>query len=179
MAFAWMLASAGCASGPGASYREPGTVAVVTPEGTFTITTGADVRATPTVTVSPDEAWAVLPRVYETLGLRADAVEPARRRLGVSQHRFSGQILKRAPSEFFDCGMDPGLTVPLADRAPITAQVVTEVAGAGAGTEVRTTVGGTARRPGGAAGVAQCRSLGLLELLIAKMVEELAAPPRR
>lgn len=167
--------AAGCASaGSGGTYREPGTVSVVTPDGTFHIPMGADVRATPRVSVTAADAWAVLPGVYETLGIETDVLEPARRRIGATQHRFSGQILRRSPSEFFDCGTDPGLTVPLADRAPINAQVITEVVGSGEGAELRTSVSGTARRPGGAAGVAQCRSLGLLEILIARMAEERA-----
>lgn len=165
----------GCASaGSGGGYREPGMVAVVTGEGTFMIPTGSEARPDQRVEVTAAEAWAVLPGVYEALGIDTDIVDPARRRIGANQHRVSGQILRRAPSDFFDCGMDPGLTVPLADRAPINAQIVTEVVGAGAGAELRTTVSGTARRPGGAAGVATCRSLGLLEVLIGKMVEERA-----
>lgn len=169
--------AAGCASaGSGGSYREPGTVSVVTPDGTFQIPMGADVRAVPTVAVSAGDAWSALPGVYQALGIETDVMEPARRRIGATQHRFSGQILRRSPSEFFDCGTDPGLTVPLADRAPINAQVITEVVGSGDGAEIRTSVSGTARRPGGAAGVAQCRSLGLLEILIARMAEERAKP---
>lgn len=169
------VAAAGCASaGSGGTYREPGTVAVITPSGTFQIPIGVDVRATPRVAVTAAEAWGALPGVYEALGIATDVMDPSRRQIGAQQHRFSGQILRRSPSDFFDCGMDPGLNAPLADRAPINAQVITEVSGAGEGAEVRTTINATARRPGGAAGTATCRSLGLLEILIAKMVEEQA-----
>lgn len=168
-------AVAGCATmGSGGTYREPGMVAVITPDGTFMIPTGAEARATPRVAVSAAAAWAALPGVYETLGIATDVLDPSRRQIGVTQHRFSGQILRRSLSDFFDCGMDPGLSAPLADRAPINAQVVTSVVGVGEGAELRTDVTATARRPGGSAGTATCRSLGLLEVLIAKMVEERA-----
>lgn len=165
----------GCAAGSGPGvYREPGTVSVVTADGVYTIPMGVETRGDRQVALSPDAAWRVLPRVYEALDVDTDILVPAQRRIGVTQHRFSGQILKRSASDFFDCGMDPGLTAPLADRATIMASLTTEVVADGEGSQLRTTFTGTARRPGGAAGIATCRSLGLMEVLIATMVEELA-----
>lgn len=165
----------GCAAGSGGGLvHEPGMMAVVTPDGTYAIPMGMEARGNQRVPVSVQAAWSVLPRVYEALGVDTDVFAPAQLQIGTTQHRFSGQILKRAPSDFFDCGLDPGLTVPLADRAPITARLITEVVAVGDGSELRTTLTGTARRPGGAAGTANCRSLGLMEVLIAKMVEDLA-----
>jgi len=165
----------GCGSaGGGGTYREPGTVAVVTGDGTFFIAVGAEATGTQRVALTPAEAWSVLPRVYEAIEVDTDILAPVQRQIGATQHRFSGQILKRSPSDFFDCGMDPGLNAPLADRAPIQARIVTDVLAAGEGAELRTNVTATARRPGGAAGIATCRSLGLLEILIGKMVEDLS-----
>jgi hypothetical protein len=53
--------------------------------------------------------------------------DPARHGLGATAHRFSTRILNRPASDFFDCGSDPGLQCPLADQAPVTARVVTEI----------------------------------------------------
>jgi hypothetical protein len=173
---ALLVAVAGCASGGGATVRDPAVVSVQMGDGTVVdVRRGAEVRADQPVTVSHDRAWAALPAVYGALGLTPDLQEPAAERLGVSRHRFSRRILNRPTSDFFDCGLDPGLNRPLADQVPIEAQVTTQVLAAGAGARLRTTVTGTARQTGGNAGTATCRSTGLLELLIAQMVERVPA----
>ena len=128
------------------------------------------------VTVSPAQAWAVLPQVFDQLEIEPDVQDPAHRRLGVSAHRFSSRILNRNASDFFDCGLDPGLQRPLADQMPIMARVVTEVHPLAEGPELFTTVEGSARRSGGNAGTATCRSTGLMEVLVGQMVQKLAAP---
>jgi hypothetical protein len=141
------------------------------------INRGADVRLNQAITVTRDEAWAALPGVFEDLDIETDVVDVPTRRIGASQHRFGSRILNRDASDFFDCGMDSGLNAPLAGRMPINAQVITEVVAVGVGAELRTTVQGTARRSGGNAGVATCRSTGLMEVLVAQMVEKAAASP--
>jgi hypothetical protein len=152
-------------------------VSIVTGDGaTYQIQRGADIRVNQSVTASPALAWSVLPEVFGDLGITPDVREPALRRMGVSTHRFSSRILSRPASDFFDCGSDPGLQRPLADQVPITARVVTEIHAAGDGSELRTVVEGTARRTGGNAGTALCRSTGLLEVLLGQMVQKAAVP---
>jgi len=58
----------------------------------------------------------------------------------------------------------------------VTARVVTQVLAEGTGAELRTVVEGSARRTGGNAGTATCRSTGLMETVIAQMVQREAAP---
>jgi len=158
--------------------RDPSSVSVITGDGQMIeIRQGPDIRLNQQVTVTLDEAWAALPRVYEALGMTPDVRDPAGRQIGVSVHRFSGRIVSRYPSDFFDCGLDAGLNRPLADQAPVIARVVTQVVAVGAGAELRTLIEATARRTGGNAGVAACRSTGFMENLIARMVEREAAPP--
>ena len=168
---------AGCATtAPGT--QDPTVVSIVTGDGTtIEIHRGADIRVNQAVTVSPAQAWAVLPQVFGELGIRPDVQDPSRRQLGVSAHRFSSRILNRAASDFFECGLDPGLQRPLADQMPITARVVTEVHALAEGAELLTTVEGSARRSGGNAGTATCRSTGLMEVLVGQLVQKLATPP--
>lgn len=173
-----LVTFSGCASAAAPGTRDPAVVTVVTGSGqTWEIQRGADIRVNRTVTITRDQAWAALPRVYETLGLEPDVRDPAGRTLGVSEHRFSREILNRQASDFFDCGLDPGLNRPLADQVPINARVTTQVLATEGGAELRTVVEGSARRSGGNAGIAPCGSTGLLEVLLGEMVQRLGAPP--
>lgn len=175
-AVAVALYLAGCATAaPGT--QDPTVVSIITGDGTtMQIQRGADIRVNHAVTASPDRVWDVLPLVYAELGMKPDIQDPARHVLGASAHRFSARVLNRAASDFFDCGLDPGLQRPLADQVPITARVVTEVNAVSRGAELRTVVEGTARRTGGNAGTATCRSTGLMEALVGQMVQKKAAP---
>ena len=154
-------------------------VSVITGDGeTWEIRRSANARTSQRVDVTAAEAWAVLPGVYGLLGIELDTRVDAQRRLGASSHRFSRQILGRRPSDFFECGTDPGLNRPLADQSPIDAQVFTQVVPTASGAELRTVVQGSARRTGGAPGVARCESAGLLEVVIARLVQDLVAGSR-
>lgn len=167
-----LLLAAACA-GSGTSAATPGTVTVVTGDGApMEIRRNADVLADQGVAATPEEAWQVLPEVYAAMDLTPDVQDSRARTLGVSAHRFSRTILGRPASDFFDCGMDPGLNRPIADQVPITAQVTTTVMAVGDAASLRTAAQGTARRTGGNAGIATCRSTGLLEALVAEMVRE-------
>lgn len=173
LAAAGVLALAGCATGTGGTSGETSGVTVMTADGaSYTVDRAPVFQPSQPVALSPEEAWSVLPWVYGSLGLEVDSRVDGRRQLGVSQHRFSGSVLNRRASDFFDCGTDPGLMRPLADQAPIDATVVTTVVpGSGGAAELRTEVSASARRTGGTAGRADCRSTGLLEELIARMVQ--------
>ena len=173
-----LLAVAGCAASAAPGTRDPGRVSIVTGQGaTWEVQRGADIRVNQTVAATPDQAWTILPMVFEELGIAVDVRDPAARRLGASAHRFGSRFLNRSASDFFECGLDPGLNRPIAGQMPITARVVTEVMGRGEGAELRTVIDGVARRSGGNAGNAACRSTGLLEVLIGQMVQKMAAPP--
>jgi hypothetical protein len=174
---AFCMLLAGCATtAPGT--QDPSVVSILTGDGnTIQIQRGADIRVNHAVTVGPDRVWDVLPLVYAELGIKPDIRDPARHMVGVSAHRFSTRILNRNASDFFECGLDPGLQRPLADQVPITARVVTEIQAVSGGSELRTIVEGSARRTGGNAGTATCRSTGLMEVLVGQMVQKRAEPP--
>ncbi len=164
----------GCAAGTGGTADGGSTITVLTGDGvSYALERSPEMRLDQPVDRTPGEAWRALPGVYRALGFDVDTRVDSRRQLGAAQQRFSGQFLSRRLSDFFDCGTDPGLMRPLADQAPIDARVVTTVGTASGGTaQLRTEVSGSARRTGGTAGRAECRSTGLLEILIARMVEE-------
>lgn len=170
---ALMLTLASCAAGNTApGTRDQGTVSVITGAGyPLEIRRGADIRLNQKVTLSAMDTWNALPGVYEELGVEVDVRDSARKQVGASAQRFSRRILNRTLSDFFDCGLDPGLNRPLADQVPVTARVVTTVMETAEGTELATAVEGTARRSGGNAGTAPCRSTGLLEALVGEMVQ--------
>jgi hypothetical protein len=176
-AAAWAAAAVlgGCAGAGTPRTVSPGTISVVTDGGTYEIHRTEEVRPNQAVTVSRDKAWAVLPAVYDDLGMEPDVRNPGAYQMGVSRHRFGSRILNRSAGDFFDCGLDPGLNRPIAGQMPIDAQVVTQVFGTAAGAELRTAVQGSARKSGGNAGIAPCRSTGLLEILIGQMVQRLAS----
>jgi hypothetical protein len=174
---------AGCAAGAGGGgggggSAVPGTVAVITGGGeTWELRRDPEVRANPRVQASPAVAWQALANVYLELEMVPDLQDPAARQLGVSQHRFTRRVFGRPPSDFFDCGLDAGLNLPLADRSPIDARVVTQVLGSGGTAEIQTRITASARRSGGNAGTATCQSTGLLETLIGAMVRERVEGP--
>jgi hypothetical protein len=159
------------ATAPGT--RDPGVVTVMTGDGvTYDIQRGADIRVDESLTFSADRAWAVLPDVYDELGIETDVFDPTSRQVGVTTQRISRRFLDRPASDYFDCGLDPGLNRPLADQVPINTRIVTTVIPNGASAaRLRTAVEGSARRNGGNAGAAGCRSTGMLERVIARMVE--------
>jgi hypothetical protein len=169
-----LVGLAGCAAGTGGTTDTGSTITVLTGDGvSYAVDRSPEMRLDQPVNRTPGEAWLALPRVYRALGFEVDTRVDSRRQLGTSQQRFSGRFLDRRVSDFFDCGTDPGLMRPLADQAPIDARVVTTVGtGSGGTAQLRTEVSGSARRTGGTAGRAECRSTGLLEVLIARMVEE-------
>jgi hypothetical protein len=174
------LGLGGCASGGGGGSTftdsEGGLVQVMTGDGeVWQIRREADRRTVPQVSVTPEEAWRVLPLVYEMAGIELTTILPEERRLGNRSHRFQREIMNRRASDYFECGTDPGLLRPLADQSPIDARVETQVVAVSGGAEIRTVVAGTARRTGGSAGRANCESTGLLEVIIARLTEEFAA----
>lgn len=172
---AWALT--GCASGGGAG-AVPGerieTVTLASGDGSR-----IEVRRTSTppseqrLDISPDEAWAALPAVYRAVGLDPDIRNPSIRQLGVDRHRFSARILDRQPSDFFNCGVEPGMNRPLANQGRIDAQIISSVRPRSDGTAaIVTQISAIATPRGGSGGRSECRSSGLLEQVIVDVLLE-------
>lgn len=171
-----LLTTVPACAGSGGGGAETRTVTIVTGDGQRidvqrTTEPPLDLR----VAFTADEAWSVLPDVYQALSLEADIRVPGRREIGVSQRRYRGQILDRRATEFFNCGVEPGLNRPLADRARIDARIVTTVLENSDGTaSLRTRIQASALPTGGTGGRAECRSTGLMERIIAELIRERA-----
>jgi hypothetical protein len=169
------LMSSACASGT-TQTRDPGVVMIPMPDGApLEIRRGVESIPNQRVSLSPERVWALLDGVYADMGVEVDVRDPNTLQLGTSGHRISRRFLDRNASDFFECGMDPGLNRPLADQVPITANIVKQVLPFSGGSELRTVVGAVARRPGGAAGTATCTSTGVIEAAVAQLVERAAA----
>ncbi len=118
---------------------------------------------------APDSVWAVLPEVYERLGIDEAGAVPAERLYGarnVRVRRIEGQRL----STFIDCGTGPTAT-PRADEYDVRMTVVTRVLDGEAGaSRLETTVQAAARPRGVSGNPVDCASRGSLEARIATLV---------
>lgn len=170
----------GCAGAAGGARDDtPQTIAITLAEGEIRhieIGGGPNPNMGSRLQVTAEQAWAVLPDVFEELGLEAMGIDTSRRELAAPEFRLSGPFLGRRASDYVDCGYDPGLMRALADQATVEMSIRTTVTGTDNGpATLNTVVTGSARRGAGAAGRANCQSTGLLELIMARMVDAHAA----
>jgi hypothetical protein len=116
---------------------------------------------------SRDDAWAALPQVYASLGLRADLVDPATHRYG-AQRVTQVRIGERRTRDLVRCGND-GAGPSSVSGHRIQLSIVSRLsASAGGKTDVTTEVAGWATSvEGGSTGAVRCVSTGELEQQIA------------
>lgn len=122
-----------------------------------------------TVPAPVDSVWAVLPRVYEMLGIPQAGIDPERRIFGNPEfrpRRIQGERL----SWYVDCG--PSVTaVPKADEYEVTLSLLTRLtAGETGGTVVATTVVATGKPRAVSGNPVYCQSTGTLEARVADLV---------
>ena len=135
------------------------------------VNTSAVVRVVSQDVAAPvDRVWAVLPAVYQELGLGASA-DPARRTVSGTAsltRRFQGEQAVR----FFDCGLGQfGTPIAATYTIRLTLSTTVNSDDAGSGSRLATMVEANARSNDGANAVgAQCRSAGRLEEMIAARV---------
>lgn len=173
----------GCAGAPGGARADtPQTYAIAIDRGDHVEIRHIEIGGGPNpnlgsrLQVTATQAWAVLPDVFEELGLEVRGMDTNRRELAAPEFRLSGPFLGRRASDYVDCGYDPGLMRALADQATVELSIRSVVAGPDDGpATLNTVVTGSARRGAGAAGRANCQSTGLLELIMARMVDAHAA----
>ncbi|GJG85115.1 hypothetical protein tb265_02960 [Gemmatimonadetes bacterium T265] len=128
--------------------------------------------------VSPDRAYAVLPLVYDQLGLKVNTVVSDTRTIGVNAVRMR-RVGKDALSRFVSCGTDvTGMS--LADSYAVTLTVMSRVTPSGTtGALLGTQVLASAQPMSTSGTVVTCQSTGLLEDRIAKAVAlQIAAPTK-
>lgn len=187
VAFA-LLAAAACASGgasnaapvPSATGMTQTTVRVDggTTQGRYQAQLTRDDYATSADLAAPaDRAFAVLPLVYEEVGLKVNTAESASRTLGVTGARVR-RVGKEPMSRFLSCGQDVTGTA-LADSYAVTLTVMSRVTPSGdTGSVLSTQVIGTAQPMGVSGTVVNCQSTGLLEDRLAKLVQLRSAGAR-
>jgi hypothetical protein len=117
-----------------------------------------------------DDAWAALPQVYASLGLRADLVDPATHRYG-AQRVTQVRIGDRRTRDLVRCGND-GAGPSSTAGYRIQLSIVSRLAPAAGGkTDVATDVAGWATAvEGSSTGAIRCVSIGQLEQQIATLL---------
>jgi hypothetical protein len=178
------LALAACASaGTPAAGGAPETVVIALPPDA--VGTGSrpvllplhrDERGSRATRAAPlDQVWAVLPAVYDQLGIAVATLDARTHRIGntalVAHRRLAGQRV----SAFLECGTT-AFGAPLADTYRIEASVLSTQRPAPAGAMLETRLEARAVNPGVSGAPVRCASTGRLEELIARAVERRLQP---
>lgn len=169
---------AGCASGgqaPADTVRSTVSVSGTDGAATQTIESYANVSGTTArISATPDKVWAVLPTVYQGLGITVGTSLPDYMTIGNSKLELNRTLGGQPLSNFVSCGYAP-TGAPLADSYRVNMAVVTTVApaaGGGAQLETRVQASATNRAVSGAS--VNCATTGRLEGLIAERVKNQA-----
>ncbi len=126
-----------------------------------------DRAATTNLAVGADRAFAVLPNVYEQVGLKVNTAVSDTRTVGVNGAHVR-RVGKDPLSRFLSCGSDATGT-PLADSYSVTLTVLSSVTPSGtAGSVLATQVLGVAQPIATSGTSVTCSSTGVLEDRIAK-----------
>lgn len=129
--------------------------------------THADQAAEIDLPVPADRTFAVLPTVYEQIGLKINTAVSDARTLGVSGTR-TRRVGKDQMSRFLACGRD-ATGAPLADTYSVMLTVLSRVTASGTtGSVLSTQVLGTAQPISTSGAPVTCESTGVLEDRIAK-----------
>src|SRR5687768_15354308 len=122
-----------------------------------------------------ERTWGVLPAVFQELGL--GGTSDATRRTASSQLTFTRRVMGEPATRFFDCGRGQfGMEIASTYTIFVTVQVTVNPGLDETGSRLDSTVEAYARNTDGAnALLAQCRSQGRLEELIAARVRERVA----
>ncbi len=156
---------------PAAGTTSLPTQAIGTSDG-ITIRTSTDVRVISSEIAAPvDRVWAVLPSVYEQLGLTASA--NAGSRTLSSATSFTRRFMGEQATRFVDCGTG-SFGTPIAQQYTIRMTVTSTVNPStdGTGSRLENRIEARAFSTDGANAVAaQCRTQGRLEQMIATLVQ--------
>ena len=166
-----------CASGGGTSTAGSGPAVVVPRDAGFD--GGTQVRGGFTNVVSSVQdsvvaepratVWAVMPDVFETLGIETPTVDPRSFVIGNPGTRIARISGSSRLSTYLDCGI--GILGQNADRQEVTLQVMVQLAGyPGGGTLVRTTLDAYARPRDTAGDPIHCSSQRTLEREIVNLI---------
>ncbi len=164
---------AGCATAGGTqSGSEPERVTVISSG-----LTELEVRTTDAGTggyhsgAPVEHVWAVLPQVYEELGVQLAVHDSVSRRIGNTGFR-PRRLGDARLSQYLRCGTSITAT-PNADRYQVQVSLITRLSDSGdGGTTIATFLSATARPRDVGGSTVNCASTGRLEERVAEMVDE-------
>lgn len=164
----WLASAIGCAGGSGSEMDDLVTTAV----GPYQIrATSEAIASSDSVHATPEQVWAVLPNVYDELGIPEVVVDDRNRRLGNAEfqpRRIGGSRLSR----YLDCGSSIGVP-SYADSYAVTMSLVTRVVeGTGGMAAVQTQIHAAAKPRDVRGEPILCTSRGTLEHRIFEAVAE-------
>jgi hypothetical protein len=174
-----LLLVTACASGRSAAPtggESQNTVRVVNGAGagSATLTTTSSYQAlVDALPASADRVWALMPAVYQELGIDFTTVDQATRVIGNDELKLRQRIGREPLSRFVSCGSENGREN--ADSYEVTMRVRTQVVPAdSASSRVVTAVSATARSRLFSSGDVACSSTQRLESRIAEVTKEKA-----
>ena len=127
-------------------------------------------RVSATLPVSPADAWAILPGVFEVLGIPVSENVPGRMTLGNERYR-ARRVEGKRMGRFLDCGTSPSGV--LADLYDVTLSITTRVMeGPEGGAILTTTVDAWAEPRMTRGDPIRCRSKGSLEQRVEEILVE-------
>lgn len=159
--------TASCASSPNEDTAREDLIMVGSEDGrTITLPVRTETVAQRTTIDAPrDDIWALLPAVYEEVGLPAPAADRSTWTVAVQNHSIMRRVGSERMSRLIDCGRN--MDGDNADTHRIRLSVRTWLEPGTNGTGVNSRVEATAQSVEGRAGSMTCTSRGELELLIA------------
>lgn len=123
------------------------------------------------VGATPDRVWAVLPAVYQGLGIAVGTSLPEAKTIGNTRLVLNRTLAGKPLSVFLSCGDGPTGT-PLADSYRVDMALVTMLNPTpGGGTRVETRVGASATNRAVSGASVSCGTTGRLEALIAERIK--------
>lgn len=162
-----LLAVTACATPhPDTSRPTTESVRYVGQTGTGNIRLSAgDGATTAKVAFTPEQVWAVLPAIYDSLGVPVETVDPTRHLIGNLGFKAHQKLGKTSLSKYIDCGRTQGF--PSADTYDVHMVVTTQVQPGDAGASTLSTFLEAAARPLAYSGeYVKCSSLGVVESAI-------------
>ena len=117
------------------------------------------------------EVWAVLPAVYESIGLTGEVMDGARQVYGQREVTVRRRLAGAQVSRYLNCGTRAGIAN--ADSYSVRVSVRTQVLADGDASHVRTEVEAAARAPGSSDPWVRCGSTNQLERRIENAIRGL------
>src|SRR5262249_45883769 len=129
-----------------------------------------------TVPFTVAQVWAILPAVFDSLGIPVNSLDPNKHLAGNAGFKLRQRLGKTPLSRYFDCGQTQ--VGPNADSYDVFLTVLTQVTPNGtAGARLSSTIDASAKPLAFSQGYSQCSSNAVLEKRLEELVTKLAGAP--